>query len=126
MQKPQLFPGSIRENISMWNPQISEESIIRAAEDACIHDVIMNREAGYDSEVTENGSNFSGGQKQRIEIARALAVDPSILLLDEVTSGLDKETAEKVIRNIQKRGCTCLITSYQKSIIDSCDEVITI
>lgn len=126
MQKPQLFPGSIRENISMWNPQISEESIIKAAEDACIHDVIMNREAGYDSEVTENGSNFSGGQKQRIEIARALAVDPSILLLDEVTSGLDKETAEKVIRNIQRRGCTCLITSYQKSIIDSCDEVITI
>ncbi|MDO4868835.1 MAG: cysteine peptidase family C39 domain-containing protein [Bacillota bacterium] len=126
MQRPQLFPGSIRDNISMWNPQIKEESIIRAAKDACIHDVIMDREAGYDSEVKENGSNFSGGQKQRIEIARALAADPTIVLLDEVTSGLDQATAEQIVRNIQRRGCTCLIVSYQKSIIDSCDEIITI
>lgn len=126
MQKPKLFPGTIRENISMWNTQITEESIVRAAKDACIHDVIMERELGYDSEITENGANLSGGQRQRIEIARALAVDPSILLLDEVTSGLDRLTAENVIRNIQKRGCTCLIASYQKSILDSCDEIITI
>lgn len=124
MQKPQLFPGTIRDNITMWNPSITEQDMKRAAKDACIHDVIVKREDGYDGQVKENGTNFSGGQKQRIEIARALAMNPSILILDEITSGLDKITAEQIIRNIQKRGCTCIIASYQQSIVEVCDEII--
>lgn len=119
-----LFSGSIRDNLSMWNPAVSEEDLEQAARDACIYDFILRQIGGFDFMLTENGSNLSGGQRQRMEIARALATNPTILIMDEATSALDPIVEKEVLDNIRARGCTCIVVAHRLSAVRDCNEII--
>ena len=119
-----LFSGTIRDNLTMWNRAVYEEDMIEAAKDACIHDFIMQQKDGYDYRLSEGAMNISGGERQRLEIARALATKPSILVMDEATSALDPITEKKILDNIKRRGCTCVIVAHRLSAIRDCNQII--
>ncbi|RVU33961.1 NHLP family bacteriocin export ABC transporter peptidase/permease/ATPase subunit [Hwanghaeella grinnelliae] len=119
-----LFPGTVRENLTLWDSTIPDEWLREALDDAVILDQVLAMPGGLDANVEEGGNNLSGGQRQRLEIARALVRRPSFLIMDESTSALDVETEAQIVRNIHRRGCSALMIAHRLSTIRNCHKII--
>lgn len=122
-QESVMFEDSIYNNITMWDSTIENYEVILAAIDAQIHERILKERKDYGAMIEENGRNFSGGELQRFELARALAHEPTLLLLDEFTSALDALTEENAMNAIKAKGTTCIIVAHRLSTIVGCDRI---
>jgi subfamily B ATP-binding cassette protein HlyB/CyaB len=128
LQENLLFNRSVRDNIALADPAMPMEAVVEAAKLAGAHDFILELPEAYDSSIDERGGNLSGGQRQRLAIARALAIDPKILILDEATSALDAESEEIIQANLaaMSAGRTVIIIAHRLSAVRSADRIITL
>jgi ATP-binding cassette, subfamily B, multidrug efflux pump len=123
-----LFSASIRDNIAFARPQASQKQIEEAARLAHIHDDIEQFPEGYDTVVGERGVSLSGGQKQRISIARALLINPEVLILDDALSAVDAKTEEQILRSLKENrvGKTTIITAHRLSAIQHANLIVVL
>ncbi|MFN8468628.1 MAG: ABC transporter ATP-binding protein [Caldilineaceae bacterium] len=128
MQESVLFHGTIRDNIAYGRPDASDEEVVAAAKLAQAHDFIMLLPGGYDAMVEQRGVNLSGGQKQRLAIARALLLDPAVLVLDDSTSAVDVETEARIQAGLAqtRRGRTNLVVAQRISSVLGADRILVL
>ena len=126
LQEPFLFFGTIAENIAYGRPEASRDEIVAAARAAHAHDFILRLPQGYDSLVGERGQGLSGGERQRISIARALLIDPRILILDEATSAVDTETEKEIQKALDNLvlGRTTIAIAHRLSTLRKADRLV--
>ena len=127
-QDPFLFSASIRDNIALGMPDAPFEAVEAAARAAQAHEFILELPHGYDTIVGERGITLSGGQRQRIAIARALLIDPRILVLDDATASVDATTEAKIRAGLREvmRGRTTIIIAHRLSTIALADEIVVL
>lgn len=125
-QKTELLSGSIRENMTMGRADISDERILAALETAQAKEFTDALPEGLDARILQGGKNFSGGQKQRLSIARAIARDPQILILDDSSSALDYATDAKLRKALKQLDMTCVIVSQRANSIRHADKIIVL
>ena len=126
LQEPFLFFGTIADNIAYGQPLASRDEIVAAARAAHAHEFIMRMAQGYDSLVGERGQGLSGGERQRISIARALLINPRILILDEATSAVDTETEKEIQKALDNlvRGRTTIAIAHRLSTLRKADRLV--
>jgi ABC-type bacteriocin/lantibiotic exporter with double-glycine peptidase domain len=125
-QDTQLFGGTVRQNISLADPQMGLDRVIQAAKLACIHDEIVAMPMGYETILADRGLSLSGGQRQRLALARALACRPVVLVLDEATSHLDAVTEKLVNDNLAGLSCTRIVIAHRLSTIREADLIVVL
>lgn len=128
LQDTFLFNGTIRENLMYGSPEASEDDVVAAAQAAYAHDFIAALPGGYETEIGERGVKLSGGEKQRLALARAILVDPRILILDEATSSVDAEAEfliQQALDNVMK-GRTSLVIAHRLSTIRNADKIVAV
>ena len=118
-----ILAGTIAENLRLVNHKATDEQLIQALKDACAWEFVSSLPQGIHSPMGEGGKGFSEGQAQRIAIARALVRKAPVLLLDEVTSALDYDTEQQVLKNLMNRGVTCLVATHRPSVLSLCSRV---
>src|SRR5690606_31634980 len=128
LQEPFLFFGTIAENIAYGKPEASREEIVAAARAAHAHEFILRLPHGYDSLVGERGQALSGGERQRISIARALLIDPRILILDEATSSVDTATEQEIQKALDNlvQGRTTIAIAHRLSTLRKADRLVVL
>jgi ATP-binding cassette subfamily B protein len=128
LQEPFLFFGTIAENIAYGKPDATREDIIAAARAAHAHEFILRLPQGYDSMVGERGQGLSGGERQRISIARALLIDPPILIMDEATSSVDSETEKEIQKALDNlvQGRTTIAIAHRLSTLHRADRLVVL
>jgi ABC-type multidrug transport system fused ATPase/permease subunit len=128
LQESFLFSSTIRANISYGRPDSTMETIIDAAKRAQAHEFIMELPNGYDTMLGERGMGLSGGQKQRIAIARAICMNPSILILDDSTSAVDMTTEFNIQKELKEvmKGRTTFIIAHRISSLKHADEILVL
>ena len=128
LQETTLFSGTVRENIAYGRPEASLEEVIKAAKAAQAHDFISAMAAQYESRVEERGANLSGGQKQRIAIARALLIDPAILIMDDSTSAVDFDTEVRLQQALETLmvGRTTFIVAQRINSVLKADQILVL
>jgi ATP-binding cassette subfamily B protein len=128
LQQPFLFSGTIAQNIAYAKPDASRQEIIRAAKAANAHDFIVNLPEGYDTLVGEGGTGLSGGERQRISIARAILLNPKILILDEATSSVDTETERQIQKALETlvQGRTTIAIAHRLSTLYNANRIIAL
>ena len=126
LQTNVLFTGTVRENLLWGRPDASEEELVQAAKDAQAYDFIMGLPQGFDTQLTQGGTNVSGGQKQRLCIARAMLRKPAILILDDSTSAVDSATEAAIRASFRQnlKDTTVIIIAQRISSVQYADEVL--